>query len=339
MKISLHDFNVTHNNLTSDNILSLLTQQDIIEYYLNDRISFNKPILSPFRDEYNPSFSFKRLGNGVILFSDWATNQSGDALKFVMTKFNCTFLEALKLIDIDFNLGLCKEEFTLAEKASLIGIYKEPQVYIKEKKVIDIIEQGFTISDYRYWKQFGISINTLLKFKVCSIKYLYINNQFVQQYSFSNPIYGYKFDDKTTDIPTIKIYMPYSRRRFYFNGGNNDIDGWWQLPNNIDLLILTKSRKDVMLLYECGYNAISLQSETYKIDIKLFEKIKGKCSNIVVMYDNDKAGIKFANRLNQDYGLKTIFTPEEKDISDYYRKFGKSKTKELLTKLFDEEEK
>ncbi len=162
--ISLNTINGDKKILDKSTVLSLVSQKDIIEFYLKDRISFDGHIVSPFREDRNPSFSFKGYPNGVIIWRDWGTGESGDAFNFVMHVYNnCNFAEALKHIDEDLHLGIVSDLYTTAEKQMFIGISREPSYkpIVKLKKKIDIIPQSFTRSDYLYWQQYGISINTL----------------------------------------------------------------------------------------------------------------------------------------------------------------------------------
>ena len=68
-------------------------------------------------------------------------------------------------------------------------------------------------------------------------------------------------------------------------------------------------------------------------------KIKSKFKTILVFYDNDLAGIQGMCRIKKIHPeLKFAFIPkkyEAKDISDFYKKYGKQKTKELIDKAIE----
>jgi hypothetical protein len=171
--------------------------------------------------------------------------------------------------------------------------------------------------------------------------FLYKNDKIISfKYTKDNPIYAYKFINNGNI--SYKIYFPLrpdKKRKWLFSGGSqDDIEGYDQLNHFSDILILTKSLKDVMVYRLLGYNAISLQGEANKLSSELVNKLYKRFDNIIVNYDNDNEGIKGSVRLNKQYSFKYFFIDEEKDISDYCKKYGLEKTKEMIkNKLNDDE--
>jgi hypothetical protein len=56
------------------------------------------------------------------------------------------------------------------------------------------------------------------------------------------------------------------------------------------------------------------------------------------LWDNDTTGMNYSQKFCTLYSLIPIFVPDgsgTKDISDYYRMFGKDKTRELLENITD----
>ena len=68
-----------------------------------------------------------------------------------------------------------------------------------------------------------------------------------------------------------------------------------------DYVVITKSLKDVMVLYEFNIPAIAPNSETLFISDKQLEKLKSKFKNIIVFYDNDCAGISGMNKIKKNH--------------------------------------
>lgn len=99
-------------------------------------------------------------------------------------------------------------------------------------------------------------------------------------------------------------------------------------------LIITKSLKDVCVLYEHGIPSIAPNSENIFVTDAQYTKLKEKFKNIYVLYDNDEPGIAGAEKIKEKYpDVKLIFIPKEsecKDISDYRKRWGKEKTNELI---------
>lgn len=94
--------------------------------------------------------------------------------------------------------------------------------------------------------------------------------------------------------------------------------------------------KDCMLLYELGIPAIAPSSENSFITDIQYNKLKNKFKNILVLYDNDLPGIQGLKRIRKIYpDIKVSFIPRDykaKDVSDFYKKYGKEKTLELINK-------
>lgn len=106
-----------------------------------------------------------------------------------------------------------------------------------------------------------------------------------------------------------------------------------------DYLVITKSLKDCMCLYEFGIPAIAPNSENLFITDKQYQKLKQKYRKIFLFYDNDLPGITNANKIRKQYpDLKVIFIPRKydaKDISDFRKKYGKKKTKQLINSALE----
>jgi len=84
-----------------------------------------------------------------------------------------------------------------------------------------------------------------------------------------------------------------------------------------------------MVLYTLGFNAIAPQSESTIISEEYVNEIYKRFNYIVVLFDNDKAGIAGANKYKELYGFNTIEIPTRfgvKDISDFRKKFKFRKT-------------
>lgn len=313
-----------------DYIQSKLTQREILEYYVGN---INKPIKSPFRQDKYPTITFKEVGSNII-WKDWATGDRGDAYSFVMKLYNCSFYEAIQNIYkslIEGNTTIITRKLDVFAKVSKNKIKKE----------FIVNTQSFTTQDFKYWDCFGITLKTLIKYDVYSVNSFYIqntdNNSYINYYNNSNLIYGYKFIKEGEEY--WKIYFPYkSDKRFLYNGTVEIVEGFDQLPLYGDLLIITKSLKDVMLLYELGYSAISLQGEHNPLTQNIFNNITSRFKNIIIFYDNDTAGINGATQLKNDYNFNSIIIPKHigtKDITDTYRKYGQEFCKDLMNNLIN----
>ena len=172
---------------------------------------------------------------------------------------------------------------------------------------------------------------TLDKYKVNSIKYYLCNGVVKGIYKLENPMFSYKV------FNNFKIYRPFGDKftKWRNNLTSYDIQGFEQLPKKGNLLIITKSLKDVMALYEMGYIAISPSSESTFIPDDALEALKLRFKRILLCFDRDSAGVRNMRKVSLKTGLNGFLVHKSfnaKDISDAIAQHGQCKVKEWLTK-------
>lgn len=311
-------------------ILEIVSEYDLYSYYMGELIQIGKPISSPFREDKHPSFCFF-IGkkDRKLMWKDFATGESGDIIQFVKNVFQDTNGNAIKRIIKDIDSGKIK---TTESGENFKNSFK------KIKTIITVKRKNFTEDDDKYWEQYGLSREIVKHFNVTPISTFWINGDYQPYiYTKDNPIYAYKVYDK------FKIYRPLSvniKNKWRSNLGQYDIQGWEQLPKHDTLVIITKSLKDVMVLYSFGYSAISVNSENVLLTEKVVKELKNRFKEIILFYDNDESGRLGSEKMSTKYNLKQIFIPSSyntiynaKDISDFRKYFGENKTKELLKEL------
>jgi len=307
-------------------LLDKLDDYTIYSYYLGP-FKPGKLMNSPLRnDDRMPSFAIFSTKDGALLFKDHGTGVAGNAIKFIKLYRGIETRDELE-----------RELLKIVRKTNPnMEIRTNNHTKLVGSGVTDIgiVRQPFTDVDKRYWKQFHISIDTLKTFNVFSIKYFLCNNTVRGIYKEDNPMYAYKVDDK------FKIYRPLSSKytKWRTNLTNNNVQGYAQLPEFGNLLIITKSLKDVMCLYEMGYSAIAASSETTFIPEDVLKALRSKWKHIIILYDRDKTGMKTAREYSKRYKLDAIFVHKKfkaKDISDAVRDNGFFAVKEWLTKTVE----
>ncbi len=323
----MYDTRLIDNNLSLDSILDKTTEYDIYSYYIGDKFDIGKIMNSPLREDKNPSFGiFKSNKYGNLLFKDQSTGKCGDCITFVSELFNISKREATIRIISDIennNLSFSTEGVCVQED------------YKSTSTIISVNKKPFCKTDDNYWNQFYLFREDLRHFNVYPISEYWLN-EIVQPWSYKwdNPGYAYEIYTK------YKVYLPLAdkRSKWISNCGLYDIQGYEQLDGYGDLLIITKSLKDVMVLYKLGYQSIAPQGENHSIPEKVMSILKDRFTNIIVFYDNDKAGCAGAQKIADKFELKTIFIPENnpKDISDYIKEYGIDRSKELLKQLLDD---
>lgn len=291
-------------NITLDWILSKVTEYDIYAKYIG-QFKVGMIYNSPFRKDKNPSFGiYYSKRTKQLLFKDHGTGECGNVIKFVSLFTGKTEYNDI-LSDIVDNLNITNNTKLVSSK----------QYIPPTETVIGVVRQEFTDVDINYWKQFNISINTLKKFNVNSIKYYLCNGIVKGTYKRENPMYAYKVYNN------FKIYRPLADK--YTKWRNNltdyDIQGYEQLPQKGDILFITKSMKDVMCLHEMGYPAVSPSSESTFLPKDVLEQLKTRFKRIIILFDRDAAGVKRSRKLSRETGLEAIFINKKfkaKDVSD-----------------------
>jgi DNA primase len=291
-------------NITLDWILSKVTEYDIYAKYIG-QFKVGMIYNSPFRKDKNPSFGiYYSKRTKQLLFKDHGTGECGNVIKFVSlftgkTEYNDILSDIVDKLNITNNTKLVSSKQYIQPTETVIGV----------------VRQEFNDVDINYWKQFNISINTLKKFNVNSIKYYLCNGIVKGTYKRENPMYAYKVYNN------FKIYRPLADK--YTKWRNNltdyDIQGYEQLPQKGDILFITKSMKDVMCLHEMGYPAVSPSSESTFLPKDVLEQLKTRFKRIIILFDRDTAGVKRSRKLSRETGLEAMFINKKfkaKDVSD-----------------------
>lgn len=73
------------------------------------------------------------------------------------------------------------------------------------------------------------------------------------------------------------------------------------LPKSGDAIVITKSLKDIMVLYELGIPAIAPISENCYLTEAQHNKLVKRFDKVVLFYDNDRAGITNLNKFRKQY--------------------------------------
>ena len=306
--------------LTIEYILSKVSEYDIYASYIGQ---FKPGLIynSPFRKDTNPSFGiFLSKRTGKLLFKDHGSGVCGDVIKFVreitgISNYNEVLQEIVRRLKIT-NKTVLKSTKPIESKETVIGI----------------VRQAFTKIDEQYWGSYHISMPTLEKYNVHSIKYYLCNGIVKGIYKDENPMYAYKVYNN------FKIYRPLGDKftKWRNNLTEFDVQGYAQLPKKGNLLIITKSLKDVMVLHEMGYNAVSPSSESTFIPDIVLNDLKKRFKNILLCFDRDIPGVQNMRKVSLKTGLKGFLVHKSfkaKDISDAVKTNGFESVHDWLKKL------
>jgi len=319
--------------ITKELLLSQYSQETFMEHYLGIPVKkglFCSP--SIIRSDRKPTCAFYKDKKGILKYKDFA-GPTFDFVGAVMYIYNCTYYKALRIIANDFGfISVPKMEKNLP-KISYSGTVLQET----EKARIQVEIQEFSKKELDWWESFGISLNTLKKFKVYSIKSVFLNGNYFTSSTPTTPIYGYYGGESTSGDEFWRLYMPTKiKYRFLSNWNATMIQGAKQLPKDGDFIVVTKSLKDVMSLYEFGITAIAPNSENLFLTEAQYIKLEQRFKQVYLLYDRDLAGVRAANKIRKKFlSLIVLLVPKVKDFADYVKKYGTLKTFNLIDKWLE----
>ena len=306
-------------NLSRDYIFKTFSQEAIFEAYGIPVVRGN--FVSPLRRDKSPTCAFQYSGNTLRYYDNRPGEFCGDAISLVMHLKNLTYQEAL--LDIYKTMKLSTSNHILTRK-SKIDLVKKGSTEIKLKF------KEFSNKELEYWKQYGISLETLQRFNIRSCTEIYIKKQNGDLGSCvrgSEMCFAYIFADNS-----VKVYFP-EREAYRFISNSRWIQGLEYLDNP-KLLVITKSMKDVVCLSLFGIQAIAMQGESVLPPAWLVNKY-----NCVYLADNDAPGKRAAVLIRKKYNIPIALFPQEyremgiKDFSDAYKVLGHEFLQDLLNTI------
>lgn len=317
--------------LNKKNILDRIDSYSIIEEFF-DEFTLDYAICSPLREDNKPSFGFFENNEAEIMYKDYGTNDCGDVFKFLTLYWDKSYEQVYEHINAHFNLGLIKRPSSLdLDALNAVGEYKEIEFtriekvkkerfeikYFIEYRELDDFYDSYHISkeiQHKHVKQAQRVIKQ--KGKQLTIEY---------QYNAKNPCYVYEEQYEAQTYH--KLYKPYTKQddKFRNNYPYGVIENYNNLPEFGNILIITKSKKDIMVLEELGYDCICPTSEnSYYPILNKKDELSMRFKYIIVYTDNDEAGVKASINITTETGWYYINNPktEPKDPSDYAKQYG-----------------
>lgn len=316
--------------ITKDFILSKVNQESIMQHYTGQDVNSKKLFTSVLRTDNHITVGYYKSRSGILYMHDFATNEHLDCWNVVMKLFNCSYYQALDIIAKDFGL---------IEGNHQISTFKViPEIKETESAKIQVQIKDYTQEELDWWLQFGINKKLLKKYHVYSLQHVFLNGELKFTSSPKCPIYGYYFGKDKNGEDKFKIYFPFKQDyRFIGNLTQKILQGYKQLRDSSDLLIINKSMKDTMACRALGFDSVSPNSETTFPNEKQIEEFKKRFKHILVIFDTDKPGLHNLWRIRKQYPeLNYFWIPKElgaKDLTDLIKLVGLDKVKELVNQF------
>lgn len=293
----------------------ILLEQDeinILGKYLPEVKKLPCLIQCPYRIDKKPSLGLQ-FYQGRIVYKDFSTNEKGGLLSLLKK------ITGKNVNDICKDLDNCNVN-------NIIKINNNTSIQIQnltnKQNVIQIRRRDINDNDIYYWQSYGVNVNVLEKHGIYPIDYYWVN-----QYRFKSDKLAYAYRVVINRKVYYKIYQPLSEEHKWTNNYPKDTISLERYISKTNKpIIICSSIKDALCL-KCNINGLdvcALQGEGYNIPQSFFDKYKNR--KVFILFDNDKAGIKYSKTLSQKTNIPYIEIPKfdgGKDISDLYKVQGR----------------
>lgn len=331
----MFDFSKVHTErINRDFILGKVSESQIFYAYFGP-FEFNRAYNSKFRKDNNASTGFYINKTGRLIYNDIKTGEKLDCFAFVAKLLNITYSEALKRVAIDFNIIdgaklLNVTDFVLKRGAELDG-------QSKKKTIIQVRPRYWTDRDLTFWREYEITKAELIRERVYPVDRLYINKQEIYN---PNNYLRFAYIERAGEEAYAKIYSPADPRMKWVSNiplnlpfGLNDLSEDYD-----DTLIITKSKKDLIVLKKIFKNVIATQNESISaLSDSIITNVCSKFQKKIIFWDNDETGVENCKKFNSK-GFGYFNIPKSyyekfkiKDASDFVAYYGIDALKELLT--------
>lgn len=260
----------------------------------------------PFHTEKTPSFSVSKSKN---IYKCFGCGKSGDGITWLVEHEKMTYIDAIKWLANKYNITL-EEVGTRKPKVKPV-----PRLEKLSKEVLDYFENTRKISN-----------DTLLRFKVTEAMEFMPKAQAVVKaicfnYYRDEELVNIKYRAAKKDFKMVK-----DAELIFYN-----IDS----IREEDTCYITEGEIDAMSLYEVGiYNVISVPNGAAVSGVQRLEYLDNcwgyftKMKKVVLLTDNDAAGIKLRDELARRIGYSKCwvvnYLPNCKDANDVLIKYDKA---------------
>lgn len=327
-------FSSGKSSVSLDDILSKVTEADILSYYLG--ITEVPCIInSPLRQDKRPSFGLYSSDGIRIFYIDLATKDSGGLFDLLGKMWNCSFKEVLSKINEDiskFCSGASIHSYTPCAIKSTSSYNKDTDLQCKVR--------DWRSYDIEYWASYGITLEWLKYAEVYPISHKIIIKD-GHRYVFGADKYAYAYVEHKEGKVTLKIYQPFNKAGYKWSNKHDKsvISLWTKVPEYGDKICICSSLKDALCLWaNANIPSLSIQGEGYNMSDTAISELKRRYKEIYILLDNDEAGLKDGLSLSESTGFTNVVLPKfegGKDISDAFKILGKEKWLKLIVPLFN----
>tara|TARA_R110000851_G_scaffold5823_4_gene23781 strand:- start:169 stop:1308 length:1140 start_codon:yes stop_codon:yes gene_type:complete len=290
-------------HLSKEIILSQISEEKVWNISLGFEPNDSDIITSPYRKDNSPGCKFIRNKEGLLCLYDGAAIGSKVSGIGIWNVDCFQSLMILKGIDLGLCLSKIQELINVGKLEGLdLGFTKLEVIKTSNKSkgnkktLIYYWTRTWNKYDKKYWSSYGITKSQLESDNIIPIDAWGVKSKGSSEWRkfICSHWCSYIINDDSWGS-RMKGYQPFSKfLRFFGNVDEDCIGGLWGL-NDSDSesdVIITKSYKDWRVLKNAGFQVIWFQNEGMIPDLKLLKEFKHR--NFIILFDNDKAGIKAA---------------------------------------------
>ena len=307
-------------------ILEKITEYDIFRYYMPVPFTVGDKCRSPFTKQKTGSFGiFKSREHNRLFYQDFDPEQSqyrGDCINFVMQYLGISNInDALEQIAKDFGLIDGTDKYKEIKKQ-----YVQPILDNRLSTLIHVQAKAYDKKALAYWNRWNIDLEQLKRERIYNVDKWWLNRR--RQLEVPGELcFAYWF-------PTgFKILRPDRPADEKWRNNVGKIVENIDYVRNYDRVVITKSRKDRLVLTNClpkEILVVNTQNETIGcFPDDLIPLLAGK--KVWIAFDTDSPGKEASRELQKKIeGSLHINVPDQfleeqgiKDWADLYEEYGK----------------
>jgi len=273
--------------------------------------------------ERTPSMCIYTDVSGMYKYKDFSTGKGGSAVDLIKDLKQLPFHKTCQLIVESYN------DFVLHNNGGYdVGEFKQQSKY----KVTKWKVRTWTTQDQYFWTQFNIGSKLLEHYHVKPLEYYKMTKDDKELCIKGLYLYGYFKADGTL----YKIYQPKTLDKKFIKV-TDYIQGIHQCTGE-KYLVITSSLKDIMSIksLKLHLDVIAPDSVNTMLKLDVMEDFKDKYKKIIVLFDNDDAGIKSMQAYKEKYPfIEIALLPMSKDISDSIKDYGAKEVRNRLVPILD----
>lgn len=304
-------------------IFSRISEEDIFHKYLGIFPNTEDYFTNPMRDDTHADCKFYRNSAGVLKFKDFAGGINWDCFNVVeaVEADVHNFYDAMRRVARDFNLYEEKVNY------EVVADFQRKMQLKRKSASIKVKRRSWDKSDLEWWSNEQIKSRDVLdQFHVACVDVAWLNDNIIYRYSKNDPCYVFWFGEYD-----YKLYFPLRKTGRFLQTKGDILQGYLQLPEGGDILILTKSYKDVICMSTFGIYAVAPMSEANLITVEQFEELSNRFFKIFSLMDRDRTGMRMAQMLRKTYDVEPLLFETE---NNYFKRKEEPKDFTEITKAY-----